>query len=125
MSLEILFHLASAVELVGCGEVAAFHLLEDGAGVDESAFREVEVDAGTQEFLGEHGDVEEVGVEAGKVAAGELLVELSCHLLERRFVSHVGILDTGELFHHLGDMLLGVDEHVASCLLAVGIHLNI
>ena len=73
VGLEIVLHLAAAVELIGGGEIATLQLLEDGAGIDEAAPGEVEVDAGTQELLCQQGHVEIVGVEAREVAALELV----------------------------------------------------
>ena len=35
---EVVFHVSSAIELVGCGKVSAFHLVEYGLCVDEAAF---------------------------------------------------------------------------------------
>ena len=123
--LEVVLHLPSAVELIGGGQVAALHLLEDGAGVDQTALREIEVHAGAQELLGQQGDVEVVGVEACEVAACELLAELGSQLLEDGLVLHVVIGDARQLCDDGLDGLLGVDELVAALFPPVGKHLDI
>ena len=99
--------------------------MEDGLCVDESALLEVEVDAGAQELLCQQRNVEVVGVEAGEVAARELLGQLRGQLLERGLVLHVVVGDACQLFHLGGYELLRVDDLVAALLASVGIHLNI
>ena len=94
VGLEVFLHCSAAVELICSGKVASLHFLEDCAGINESAFREVKVDTGTQELLGKHRDVEEVGVESGEVASRKFLVEFGSHLLEGRLAFNVGIRDT-------------------------------
>ena len=125
VSLEVVLHLASTVELVGGCQVAALHLLEDSAGVDESAFREVEVDTGTQELLGQQGHIEVVGVETGNIAAAEHLVELGSQLLEGRLVFHVLFRDARQLGDDRLNRTLRIDQFVASFLPSVGIDFNI
>ena len=80
--LEVVLHLAAAIELIGGSQIATFHLLKDGAGINQTTLREVKVDTGAQEFLGQHGNIEEVGVETSYIAALEHLFQFLGQLLE-------------------------------------------
>ena len=106
---KVFLHLASAIEFVCGSQVASFHLVEDGLGVDKSALREVEVDACAQKLLGKHRDVEMVGVVSGKVAILHLLAKLLGHILERRRVLHVVVRDACQLGHFLRNGFARVD----------------
>ena len=68
---KIILHLPTAVEFVGCLEVAPLHLVEDGLDVNQPTFGEVEVDTGFQKFLCQQGNIEMVGVETGDVTPVE------------------------------------------------------
>ena len=125
VGLEVVLHLASAVELVRGSQITALHLVKDGLHVHQTALREVEVNACTQEFLGQQGHVEVVGVEARDVAAREHLVQLGGQLLEGRLVLHVVIRNACQLGNQVLDVAFGIDELVAPYLAAVGEHLNI
>ena len=125
VGLEIVFHLASAVEFIGGGEVSAFHLVEDGLCVDESAFREVEINACTQKFLGQEWHVEVVRVEAGEVAACKCLAQLGSQFLEGLGLGHLLVADTRERGHLLRNSTLGVYEEISALLATVGKHFDI
>ena len=51
MSLKVVFHLPSAIELIGSSQITAFHLVEDGLRINHPAFGKVEVYPCTQKLL--------------------------------------------------------------------------
>ena len=83
MRLEVVLHLVARVELVGCGEVAALHLVEDILRVYEQAFGEIERHLSARKLLGEHWHVKLIGVETTKVAVPESLGQSRGQFLER------------------------------------------
>ena len=125
MSLEIFFHLSSAEELVGCSQVSALHLHEDGLSIDEAALAEVEVDSGTEEFLCEHRDIEMVGIVACEIATCKFLLQCGSQLLEGRSVLDVFVADACEGYDLCRNLLLRIDEEVLSCLCSVRTYLDV
>ena len=83
MRLEVVLHLVARIELVGCCEVAALHLVEDILCIYEQAFGEIERHLGAGKLLGEHRHVKLIGVEATEVAAPEGLGQSRGQFLER------------------------------------------
>ena len=125
MGLEVFLHLPAAVELIGGGEVASFHLHKDGLCVDEAALGEIEVDAGSKELLGEHGNVEMVGVVACEVATLEFLFEGGCQLLEGGRILDIVVADACQLHYLGGNGLAWVDVKVLALFGSVGVHLDV
>ena len=125
MGLEVVFHLAPAIELVGSSEVALLHLAEDGTGINQTALAEVEVDAGTQKLFGQQGDVKVVGVVTGEVATLELLFQGLGQLLEGGLACHIGIAYARQFGHLCGNRFLGIDGIVVADFLSVGHHFDI
>ena len=99
--------------------------MEYSLSVDESTLREVEVDAGTQKFLGEHRNVEVIGVISCKVAVFHFLIQFLSNLLECRSILHVIIADAGQLSYFLRNGLAWIYELVLASFLAVGHNLNV
>ena len=122
---KVVLHLASAEELVCGSQIAAFHLVEYGLCVNESALREVEVDACTQKFLSKHRYVEVVGIVSCEVAVLHFLVQFRGNFLECRGILHVVIADAGQFGHLLRNGLAWIYEHVLASFLAVWHNLNI
>ena len=125
MSLEIILHLAPAIELVGSSEVTAFHPLENGAGVDHAAFVEIKVDSGTQELFCQQWNVEMVAVVTCKVAACEVGSKLGSKFLETRGIFYVFIGDTRQFHNNLRNLHTGIDEQVLANFRSVEVNLNI
>ena len=75
----------TAIELVGGRKGTLLHLVEDNLHVDKLATTQVDVHLGTEEFFGQQGDIETVGVEASQVATLDVVGYATCHFLE-----HVG-----------------------------------
>ena len=124
VSLEIVLHLASAVEFIGCGKVATLHFSENGLRVDESAGGEIEIDACTQKFLGQERHVEVVRVVAGEVAVAELLAQFGCQFLESFGLGHLFVGDARQFRHVLRNRDFGVHEDVFTLFASVGMNLD-
>ena len=99
--------------------------MENGLCIYQTAFREVEVNASSQEFLCQQGNIVVVGVESRKVATRKLIGQCLSELFKGGFVLHIRIRDTRQLLHFLRDRLLGVHQFVTPFFLTVGEHLNI
>ena len=125
MGLKVFLHLSAAVELVGGSKIAAFHLHKDGLRIYQAALAEVEVDACTQKFLGEHRHVETVGVVACKIASLKLLLQVGCQLLECRCVFHIFVADAGKGDDFFGYWHSGVYVEILTTLATVGHDLDI
>ena len=89
------------------------------------ASREVKVNTGTEKFLGQHGNVEMVGVETGKVAAGEGVAQTGGKLLEGGGVFHHVVADARDAGHLGGYGAAGIHKVVATLLMSVGENLNV
>ena len=125
VGLEIFLHLSATVELVGSCKVAALHLHKDGLCIDESALVEIEVYAGAQELLGEHWDVEVVGVVAGEIATGKLFFEVGSQLLEGWCILYVFIADAGEGHYLCRYFPTRINEEVLAVFGAVWHHFDV
>ena len=109
-----------AVEFVGGGEVALFHLVENGLNVYESCGGDVEIDAGAYEFFYEKGNVEVVGVVTGEVAVFKVGGNAWCFVFEGGAVCHVGVADAVDLCGFFRNVHTGVEALCGGVFGAVG-----
>ena len=99
--------------------------MEDDLHVDKLPAAHVDIHIGTEEFFGQHGDVETIGIEAGQVASFDVVGYAACHFLESGTIGHVGIVYA---MHSRGfgrDVHFGIDTHGFGLLIPVGIYLEV
>ena len=114
-----------AVELVGCREGTLFQFVVNHLHVDKLSLCQVDVDARSQEFLHQHRHVETVGVEAGDVRSLDIPCDVLGHLLERRTVGHILVVDAMNGCRSLRNMHFRIDAQRLALLVAVRIHLQV
>ena len=121
----------ATIETISRRECATLHFVIDVLHIHEAAFRQVDIDAGTQEFLHEQRHIELIAVEAREVAVLETCHQFVGNFLESRTVFYVLVRDAmngGRYFRNVNRLATEIHRtqaHVFRFLIAVGQHLDI
>ena len=119
------FQILAAIELIGGGQRALFHFMEDNLHIHKLAAAHVDIHIRTQEFFRQNGNIETVGIETGKVAAFNIIGDAARHFLKRGTVRYILIINAMNGGSFRRNMHFGIDTHGFGFLVPVGIYFEI
>ena len=120
-----ILELATAIELVRSSKGTRFALVVEHLYINGIMARKVNVHLRTQEFLGKQRKVETIRVETCKVTPLELVCNLTRHILEKRTILHILVINAMDSRSNLGNMHSRVYAAGILCFAAIGINLYV